>query len=122
MKDNGGEVKTQSGTEEQDARFLIAVRGRLFEVDSGYGVFESRVPYAAVGSADQEALAAMFTASSIMVDASAEDIVRYGLLAAVEFDTNIRPPFTILSLAQQGVWQGAEIYQQKPNGEYEKLS
>jgi ATP-dependent protease HslVU (ClpYQ) peptidase subunit len=99
MKENGGEIKVQSGADEMDGRLLIGVRGRLFTIDSGYGVFESRANYAAVGCADQEALAAMFTVNSLLAgDATGEQIVKHGLLAAAEFDSNIRPPFTILKL------------------------
>ncbi len=99
IKDNGGEILDPSGNSQLDGRYLIAVRGRLFEVDSSYAIFESKVNYAAVGRADQEALAAMFTATSLMGgDITPEKIVERGLLAAVEFDTSIRPPFTILKL------------------------
>lgn len=98
MKDLGGEIKTEEDGYEMNARYLVAVRGRLFEVDSGYAVLESRLPYAAVGKADQEALAGMFTAYSMDGDITAEEIVRRGLLAAAEFDTGIRPPFTVMSL------------------------
>lgn len=99
IKENGGEVKGESDRDEMDARYLVGVRGKLYEIDSGYGVFESRAFYAAVGCADQEALAAMFTAARILdVNVSAHTIVEHGLLAAAEFDTSIRPPFTIMTL------------------------
>lgn len=121
IKENGGEVKTSSGTEEMDARYLIGVRGRLFEIDSGYGVFESRAFYAAVGCADQEALAGMFTAARLLdLNVSPRVIVENGLYAAAEFDTSIRPPFAILTLAQAD-WRGAEIVTRKSNGEYESV-
>jgi len=98
MKDNGGECKGQSGDDQMDARYLVGARGRLFEIDSSYGVFESLAPYAAVGCADQEALAAMYTAYSLLKDPLAEDIVNRGLLAAAEFDISVRPPFTIMTI------------------------
>lgn len=99
IKDNGGEFTDSNGNSQLDGRYLIGVRGRIFEIDSSYAVFEAKVNYAAVGCADQEALAAMFTATSLMAgDIGPEEIVRRGLLAAVEFDTSIRQPFTILKL------------------------
>jgi hypothetical protein len=99
IKDNGGEVTDANGNAMLDGRYLIGVRGRLFEIDSSYAVFEAKTKYASIGCADQEALAAMFTATSLMGgDISPEKIVERGLLAAVEFDTSIRPPFTILKL------------------------
>jgi ATP-dependent protease HslVU (ClpYQ) peptidase subunit len=100
MKEHGGECKSQSGDEQMDARLLVGVRGHLFEVDCGYSVFEPRAIYAAVGCADQEALAAMYTAYSLLKNPLAEDIVNRGLLAAAEFDTNVRPPFTVMTLSQ----------------------
>ena len=99
IKDNGGEIIDGSGNSQLDGRYLIGVRGRLFEIDSSYAVFEAKAPYAAIGCADQEALAAMFTATSLMAaDITPKQIVERGLLAAVEFDTSIRAPFTILKL------------------------
>lgn len=99
IQENGGETKDPNGNSILDGRYLIGVRGRLFEVDSSYAVFEAKTNYASIGCADQEALAAMFTATSLLGgDISPQKIVERGLLAAVEFDTSIRPPFTILKL------------------------
>jgi ATP-dependent protease HslVU (ClpYQ) peptidase subunit len=98
MKDHGGECTTQSGDTQMDARLLVGVRGKLYDIDTAYSVFESCVPYAAIGCADQEALAAMYTAYSLLESPLAEDIVNRGLLAAAEFDTSVRPPFTVLTL------------------------
>lgn len=99
IKENEGEVTTPDGSKAIDGRYLIGLRGRLFEIDSSYAVFEAKAPYAAVGCADQEALAAMFTATSLLAgDITPRQIVERGLLAAVEFDTSIRQPFTILKL------------------------
>lgn len=117
MKEHGGEVETDSKTVEMDAQYLIAVRGRLFHVDGGYGVFESKHFYAAMGCAAQEALAGMFTADRLLPKLSAEDIVYSGLLAAAEFDTSIRPPFTIMTLKESD-WQGDNSCILKPNGEW----
>lgn len=99
IRENGGEIIDPSGNSQLDGRYLIGLRGRLFEIDSSYAVFEAKANYAAVGCADQEALSAMFTATSLLGgDISPQKIVERGLLAAVEFDTSIRPPFTILKL------------------------
>jgi hypothetical protein len=98
MKEGGTEFTTSSNTVEMDGRYLVGVRGHLFSIDGGYGVFEPCTPYAAIGCADQEALAAMYTAYSLLKDPLAEDIVNRGLLAAAGLDTSIRPPFTIMTL------------------------
>jgi ATP-dependent protease HslVU (ClpYQ) peptidase subunit len=100
MKDQGGECTKESGDTEMDGRLLVGVRGKLYDIDPAYSVFESYVPYAAIGCADQEALAAMYTAYSLLESPLAEDIVNRGLLAAAEFDTSVRPPFTVLTLPQ----------------------
>lgn len=100
IKENGGEVTQDDGSTAVNGRYLIGVRGRLFEIDSSYAVYEAKASYAAIGCADQEALAAMFTATSLMAgDITPKQIVERGLLAAVEFDTSIRQPFTILKLS-----------------------
>lgn len=100
IKENGGEILDPAGNSQLDGRYLIGVRGRLFEIDSSYAVFEAKANYAAVGCADQEALAAMFTATALMAgDITPDKLVERGLLAAVEFDTSIRQPFTILKLS-----------------------
>lgn len=100
MKERGGEIKNQSGQDELDARVLVGIRGKLFMIDGGYGVIEPSYKFAAVGCADQEALAAMFTAKKLMPDLDAARIVGCGLAAAEEFDLAIRGPFTILREAK----------------------
>lgn len=117
IKEHGGEVKGDSGGEQMDARYLVGVRGRLYEIDSGYGCFESRAFYAAVGCADQEALAAMFTAARLLdVNVSARTIVEHGLLAAAEFDTTIRSPFTAITLTESD-WLDVGAVLSKSNGD-----
>jgi len=99
VKEQGCELTTQSGSIEADGRYLVALRGCLFELDCGYGVFSPRSGFHAIGCAAQEAMAGMFTARQLGF--SAEATVKCGLEAAAEFDASIRPPFTILSLASQ---------------------
>lgn len=101
MKDNGGECdsEVESGDNKtlMDATFLIGIDGQLFDIDSAYSVTCLQFPFHAIGCAKQEALAAMFTAVQCGIG-SAKKIVELGLRAAAEFDVNIRPPFSILSL------------------------
>lgn len=96
MKAYGGECKNRSGDDEMDGRLLVGLRGNVFEVDCGYGVYTHAPLFAAIGCADQEAISAMFTAQNLKPDLPARDVVRYGLEAAAEFDVNIRPPFEII--------------------------
>lgn len=98
VSSHGGEIKNQSTQKDEiDGKCLVAIRGRLFIIDEGYGVWEPRNHYAAIGQADQEALAAMFTAKKLLPDLPARDVVQCGLEAAAEFDLAIRPPFTFIS-------------------------
>jgi ATP-dependent protease HslVU (ClpYQ) peptidase subunit len=121
MKEHGGESETDSHSTEMEGQFLVSARGRLFHIDGAYGVFEARSSYAAIGCAAQEALAAMFTATRLLdADASAWTIVEHGLLAAAEFDTSIRPPFTVMTLTQND-WSNAELPALKSNGEAKLL-
>lgn len=96
MKAHGGECKNRDGDDEMDGRLLIGLRGKLFEVDCGYGVFTHAGRFAAIGCADQEANAAMFTALKLKPDMHARGVVMCGLEAAAEYDINIRPPFEVM--------------------------
>lgn len=96
MSEQGGEVKNDSDQMQMDGKLIAGIDGQIFEVDQAYAVVHPRAPYYAIGSASQEAMAAKFVANDFLK--SAEEIVLRGLLAAAEFDINIRPPFTILNL------------------------
>lgn len=96
MKTHGGECKNRDGDNEMDGRLLVGLRGHIFEVDCGYGVYSHASCFAAIGCADQEALAGMFTALKLVPDMHARGVVMCGLEAAAEYDINIRPPFEIM--------------------------
>lgn len=101
MKEHGGECKNQEddGPETiMDGRVLVGCRGQLFQIDHGYGVTVTAAPFQAVGSAAVEARAAMFTAKALSSEPDSEQLVHRALATAAEFDANVRPPFTILSL------------------------
>ena len=102
LEDQGGEVKRDE-QRRMDGSCLIGIDGLLFEVDTTYAVISPRAPFYAIGCASQEAMAAMYTARELVEGISARRIVECGLKAAAEFDINIRPPFSILSL--EGVIQ-----------------
>ena len=96
MKSMDAEVVTPAEGTLLLGRALICVRGRIFEMDAGYAIQEPAYGYGAVGCADQEAHAAMFTARKLKPSLSARQLVRLGLEAASQFDLAIRPPFTFL--------------------------
>lgn len=95
MKQGGGELR-ESNADTLSGRLLIGIRGSIFEIDSSYGVCQPRSCFHAIGCADQEALAGMFTALKLRPDLHARKVVEYGLEAAAEYDLNIRPPFEIM--------------------------
>lgn len=103
MKTHGGECKNRNGDDEMDGRLLIGLRGKLFEVDVGYGIYTHAACFAAIGCADQEALAGMLTALKIHPDMHARAVVQLGLEAAAELDINIRPPFEIQCSDQESI-------------------
>lgn len=96
MKEYGGECKGRDGGDEMDGRLLVGVRGSLFLVDAGYGIWKPRSCFTAIGCADQEALSGMFVAVKMQPELHARRVVELGLEAAAEYDTNIRPPFEVL--------------------------
>lgn len=98
MDTEGAEIKQDSQRARYDGHCVIGIDGQLFEIDTGYAVVNPRAPFYAIGCASQEAMAAMFTARSLVEGIPAKKIVQCGLEAAAEFDINIRPPFTVLSL------------------------
>lgn len=102
MKTQGGEI-SKDGTLEMDIRLLIGLRGKLFEIDVGYGIVGHRSCLATIGCADKEAEAAMLTALKIIPDMHARMVVQYGLEAAAALDIFIRPPFEILCSDEESV-------------------
>lgn len=95
MQEAGGEYEDKSeGQRMMNGRCLVGYQGRLFEIDSGYGVLMPALPYHAIGCASQIALGAMYALRRSKPEAK----VRAALEAAAEFDSNIRPPFTIKSI------------------------
>jgi ATP-dependent protease HslVU (ClpYQ) peptidase subunit len=97
MQDHGGEVESNGNGKIMNGRCLVGYRGRLFEIDSAYGVFMPSLPYHAVGCAEQVALGAMYA----LKNANPEETIKAALEASAEFDCNIRPPFTIKSIPEK---------------------
>lgn len=99
LEEQGGEIKREE-QRRMDGNCLIGIDGQIFEIDAGYSVVSLRIPFHAIGCASQEAMAGMFTARELVDGLDAKEIVMCGLRAAAEFDVNIRPPFSVLSLAK----------------------
>jgi ATP-dependent protease HslVU (ClpYQ) peptidase subunit len=87
----GGFGKVENG-EETGGAFLIAVRGRLFEIEEDYQVGETCNGFAAVGCGREVALGSLFSTKGNEPRAR----VVTALKAAEEFSTSVRGPFTVL--------------------------
>ncbi len=90
LKD-GGFAKKESEREE-GGDFLIAFRGRLFEVANNYHVVEAACRYTAVGSADDLALGALYATQDLHDPAARLSLV---LHAAACHNSDVREPFVI---------------------------
>jgi ATP-dependent protease HslVU (ClpYQ) peptidase subunit len=85
---------------EMGGSFLVGYWGRLFEVDTEYGVGEFEKGYTAIGSGHQYALGSLHTTERI---STMEPGRRIGdaLLAASEFSEVVRPPFHVEALRER---------------------
>ena len=81
--------------EETGGTFLLAVRARLFTVQSDFSVLENRTAYSACGSGQSFAMGAMHALWTPKV--KPRQLLRAGLLAAEEFATGVRGPFSFTS-------------------------
>lgn len=83
--------------------FLLAVRGRLFEVYEDFEVLENRLTFSALGSGDEVAIGAMSAIvtgrdrEAPMSDAKAEEVASAGVLAATEHTSYVGGPVTSAS-------------------------
>lgn len=88
----GGFAKVENGVE-RGGSFLVAVRGRLFTVDSDYQVGETTRGYAAEGAGDTFAMGSIYSTHG----QPAADRLRIALEAAYEMCATVAPPFHYLS-------------------------
>jgi ATP-dependent protease HslVU (ClpYQ) peptidase subunit len=78
-------------------RMLVGAKGRLFEIDDLFGVSESDVPFAAVGTGAPYALGAMHALWTQALPGMQEDfIVLKGVEAALRFNGSCRGPITLV--------------------------
>lgn len=73
---------------------MIGFRGELVTIASAFSVGSLREPYLAIGSGRHNAYALHALADSRF---TGEERVRRALEAAVNFTSNVRPPFVVLS-------------------------
>jgi ATP-dependent protease HslVU (ClpYQ) peptidase subunit len=74
--------------------FLVALKGRLFEIETDFQVGELTYDYAALGSGREVAMGALHALEIVAMPA--HEKVQRALAAAAEFKPDVRGPFTIL--------------------------
>jgi ATP-dependent protease HslVU (ClpYQ) peptidase subunit len=92
---NGGYAERKDEVE-KGGFFLVAYRGRIFEIQSDYQVAEREEPYGAIGCGEDLALGALF-ASEHLADKPRKR-VELALQAAAAFSAGVYPPFRIEEL------------------------
>ncbi len=81
---------------------LIGYRGRIFELNSDFHIFETSLPYHAIGCGASEALGCLYGLNDLMDAELAnplrpESKIHLALRASEAFDCHVRRPFTIIS-------------------------
>ncbi len=90
----GGGWAERDKEQERGGNFLVAYRGRIFEVEGDYQVGERADPYNAVGCGSDLALGSLY-ASAHITGISAKDRVTLALEAAAAFSAGVHPPLRI---------------------------
>ena len=91
----GGYAKKDSEVESGGV-FLVAYRGRIFEIESDYQVGERVEPYSAVGCGVDLALGSLFTSAGLIHEPRAR--VMKALETAATYSAGVRAPFLIEEL------------------------
>ncbi len=73
---------------------LLACRGVIWHIDSGFALIQHEQPYAAIGCGDQIALGALYVMSQNS-DYTFKRMVQEALEAAERFSAGVRGPFVI---------------------------
>jgi ATP-dependent protease HslVU (ClpYQ) peptidase subunit len=96
---DNGYAKKENNTE-SIGYFLVAFRGRLFQIMDDLQVGENNYPYDATGCGEVYALGAMKGIELNRVEpASSKEFVQIALEVASEFSAGVRSPFTIEKLS-----------------------
>ena len=88
-----GGYATKHDDRERGGTFIVALRGRIFEMYGDYQVAETDRGYSAVGSGEPFAMGSLFSTRS----RPAKDRLRLALEAAHEMCATVAPPFHFLS-------------------------
>lgn len=88
----GGATKVDNNVE-TCGDFLVAWRGRIFNVSSDFQVGESPDGYDAVGCGEEIARVSLYTSGLLIGMPTAQDRVALALATAAEFSIGVRAPF-----------------------------
>lgn len=89
-------VWDETSTEEMDeSGYIVALRGRIFEVYSDFGVGEFQDGFCAIGCGRQFALGSLYSTTKII---KPKERLRLALEAAEHFSAGVRGPMTIEKL------------------------
>lgn len=91
---NGGWAEREK-EQERGGVFLVAYRGRIFEIESDYQVGERDEPFSAVGCGADLALGSFYSSEGL----DPRKRVELALQAAAAFSAGVHPPFRIEELA-----------------------
>ena len=83
--------------QERGGNFLVAYKGRIFEIQSDYQVAENAEPYGAVGCGFDLALGSLYTSERMTLNGPRAR-VEMALQAAAAFSAGVYPPFRIEEL------------------------
>lgn len=99
-----GVLRVKDGVEEaSDNRLLVALKGRLFEIDSAFQVVEPALPYWSIGCGQAETRAAMYALyqqgrPGALGGWTIEAFLRRALEATAAFNAHVCPPFVSMML------------------------
>lgn len=93
-----GTLRVKEGVEEfTDSRMLVALDGRLFEIDSEWQIVEPAMPFWAIGSGQPYALAVLEVLYRTESPLSPMQRLHQAMLTAATFDPYVRAPFDFLT-------------------------
>lgn len=98
--EKAGYLKTDNGTEENEAILMIGYQGGLFVVWYNFQVDEYDEDYAAIGSGMDIALGALWVIKEYFFDESAMVRMRFALQACEHHNPYVRRPFTIMKVEE----------------------
>lgn len=97
LLNDGGYAQIKDGKESAGC-FLVAIRGRIFQIESDYQVGERIEDYAAVGCGESYAIGAFSFMEMEGVGGTLEQRVESALKIAAHCSAGVRAPFTVLAL------------------------